>query len=132
MSAVAIAMQALVASNSVKAVVGTSPVRAYPLVAPQGAAFPNIVVYLVAEDDEQMMDGPALWARSRVSVECRANAAAAALDLGQTVITAIGGTTNATLAGKTATIWQAGSDYSDFNDDHTVFRRIVDFNVRWR
>jgi hypothetical protein len=130
MSAVAITIQALKAAATVTAV--TTTARIYPMVAPQGATYPNIVVHLISENDTQMVDGPALWAESRVSVECRANSASSALDLGQVVVTAIGGTTNASLAGKTATIWQSGSDYSDYSDDRTVFRRIVDFTLRWR
>lgn len=137
MSALRITIAALLAAPGVSAAVGA---RVYPFIAPQGSAWPHIIVGLVSEDDEQMLSGAGLFFDARVEVACIATSATAADALGEAVKVALQDVTNQAFDdgelppgfSAVATILKDGADVSDYSDDLTVFRRIMDFRVRWQ
>lgn len=115
--------------------------RVFPVVAPQGAARPYVIARTIAEDDEQILSGAARYYESRVEVQVIADSATTADAIGEVVKTALEDVTAMTVlddaspAGTIATsvtIVKAGADVSDHSADRTVFRRVLDFTVRWR
>jgi hypothetical protein len=131
MSALAVVIHLLGADQTIGA-------EAYPVVIPERAALPCIVVNLIAEDQNVVLNGSQNSYASRVSVACHAGTATAANALGEAVKSCLGGVINAAVdIGESpaleigATILKAGTDLTDYSDDRTVFRRILDFNVRW-
>jgi hypothetical protein len=137
MSALTTVIAILVEDDAIAAVVSN---RIYPVVATQGAPRPHLVVSLVSEEDEQMLSGAGGYPESRVSVECIADTATAADALGEAVKGALGDVTHRTVGeidaspslAVTATVYKAGADITDAADDRSVFRRVLDFMVRWR
>lgn len=129
MSAVPATVQALMGNAAVAALVVQ---RVYPVVSPQGASLPNIVVHLVSEDDELLLRGHAGYPQARVSVECRAATYTAVNALGEAVKAALQPLHRARYAGVLVSFQKQGSDYSDFADDSQTHRRILDFYARWQ
>lgn len=129
MSALAVAIQALLADPTVFGLVSG---RVYPLVAPQGAAYPNLIVHMVFENEDMLLAGASEFAEARVSIECRAKDATTANTLAERVKDAFRGVQERSVSGCVASIRKEGTDVSDFSDDASVFRRILDFYVWWR
>jgi hypothetical protein len=137
MSATRIAILALLGDPLLESLVDT---RIYAVSAPQGATFPYLVVSLVSELDEQMLAGAGVYPEARVSIACVAKSAAEADAIGEAVKLAIQDTTNAPITdgesppgfSATATIMKEATDFQDHSDDRSVFRRVMDFSVRWR
>jgi hypothetical protein len=137
MSALTTAIALLVEDEAVAGLVAD---RIYPVVAMQGAPRPHLVVTLLSEEDAQMLDGAGGYPESRVSVECIADTATAADALGEAVKGALEDVTNQVVGeidsspslAVVATVYKAGADITDAADDRSVFRRVLDFMVRWR
>lgn len=134
MAAMFITAQALLANAGVTALVGT---KVHPINAPQDEPPPQIVVQLVSEADGQRLEGPDLWFDSRVSVECRAQTATAAVKIGEAVKTALQGIRRQTIAGRQASFFKEETDVSDYSEASAgsptpIYRRVLDFRCRWR
>ena len=114
--------------------------RIYPVVAPQEAARPYIVASLIGEDDFHILTGSGGFWASRVEVQAIADSAAAVDALGETIKDVLGDVTARNVADggsppdftALANVLKQGSDVTDYSDDRTVFRRIIDFSVHWR
>lgn len=129
MSALAIVINLLVANGDVAGATGG---RIYPLVAPQGKPLPFVTVSVVAEEDSQMLEGAGRFYDALVSVAGHAASAADADELAEAIKTAIEDVTNEVVDEKTATVLKAGADVMDHSDDRSIYRRTVDYRVRWQ
>lgn len=131
MSALKIAVTKLAATSAVTDI--TTAVGIYPITMPQAAVPPCLIVNVVSGQDEHMLTGAGKYYRHRVSVECLATTALGAEALGAAVMTALQDNANATIGSFTGVATQfADSDRTDFSDDRSVYRRTVDFFIRWR
>lgn len=128
MSALSIAMRLLKAELTV-------PV--YPLVVPQTAALPCVVVTVVHEAQDFVLEGANPAFLARLSIACHAADAVGMDALGEQVKNALETVINRALGDASglpadgATCWKEGTDVTDFSDDRTVFRRIMDWRMRW-
>lgn len=136
MSAINIVVKTLLADSSVTAVFGQ---RIYPVFVPQAAGPRHILVYLVHEEDPDLLAGAGNYRRSRVTVEIRTPGEVPTLFTGSAaVIAALQNKVNFAIAGCVATISKEGTDETDASEDTSpsgvpfVVRRIVDFIVWWR
>nr|WP_276557545.1 DUF3168 domain-containing protein [Prosthecomicrobium hirschii] len=125
----AVAIQSLLADPTMTGLVAS---RVYPLVAPQKADYPNVIVHMIFENEDMLLAGASEFAEARVSIECRAKDATTANTLAERVKDAFRGIQERTVSGCIASIRKEGTDVSDFTDDASVFRRILDFYVWWR
>jgi hypothetical protein len=115
----------------------TTPV--YAVIAPQTASLPFIILSRIHEDQDIVLNGanPAFF--TRVSVACHGASAAQAEDLAEELKTVLevvidrslddGSSPPVPWAGCTA--FKEGTDVTDHDDDQTVFRRIMDWRLRW-
>ncbi len=138
MSAIALMMRLLEAGPTVSAEVNAVyAVRA----SKQAAPLPYLVLSLVSEDEFiRDLAGASGKYEARVAVACHAATALQADHIGETVKAAVGDLLNvevlsadspATRLGAVET-WMAGATVFDWSNDNSVFRRIIDFGVRWR
>jgi hypothetical protein len=136
MSALRIVLALLRSSPDLVATTGGS---IFPVIKPQGTSLPNVSVSLVSESEDQHLAGATGNYDARVSVACHAASMMAADSLAELVKSLLGNITNMIVAdgesptgalGAT-TIMKADTDFTDYADDFTVFRRVVDFDVRW-
>ena len=133
MSATAIVIRLLLEDSAVTA-------EPFPVVIPQTASLPCIVVNLVSEQQDHVIEGAQPVFDSRVSVACHGATPDEANDLGEAVKRCLEGVISWEVENGdsppgiwgTATIWKAGSDMTDFNEQRTVFRRVIDWRVRWQ
>lgn len=131
MSGIGIVIAKLRATPEVIAV--TTDGRIYPIVAPEKTAMPFITIELSSEADQQMLGGAGGYYSTRVTVSTLATTATQANEMGELVKKALGDVTKATIAGaKDVDIVKQGTDFSDYADDRSVYRRAMDFYVQWR
>jgi hypothetical protein len=113
----------------------------FAIKAKQGSALPYLVLDLVAEDEFlRSLSGAAGQYEARVSVAAHAASASAADYLAELVKASIGDRLNcevfdgASPPARLGTIetWVAGASAFDWSEDGKVFRRLVDYGVRWR
>lgn len=112
----------------------------YPVVSAQNAQMPLIIVNLVFEEQTLVISHAQPWFLARVRVACHAASAAEVNALGEAVKRSLENTIARELMdGESppqpwaeATIWKDGFDTSDHDDGRTVFRRIIDFQCRWK
>lgn len=131
MSALTIAITKLATTSAVTDLTGT--VGVYPINFPQTAVMPCVVVNIVSGFDEKMLTGAAKFYRHRVSVDCLADTALGAMALGDAVMSALEDNVNATIGSFTGVSSQfADTDRTDFSDDRSVYRRTLDYFIRWR
>lgn len=134
MSATQIAIHLLLDDPSVVNLVGD---RVFPVAAPQVENQPYIAVSLVWEEQESVLAAHRDTFISRVSFACVANSLALADTIGEAVKGAMTDVVNVAVLNATgesigdATAWKDGTDMTDFTDDRSVFRRLLDFRLRW-
>lgn len=130
MSASKIVISALLAAPTVTAVV-SDRITIRPL--PTRSTMPAITLYLVSEVEDYTVRGASGLARSRVSVECLAQTAVGADELGEIVKGALKDFRQASFQGFTdVAIMKEGTDAHDYEENQPVHRRIIDFTVIWR
>lgn len=129
MSALAIAVRALLDDATVVAIVAT---RVHAIEAPQGTAAPAAVVNLVSEESPYILEGSAGWQTSRVSVQCLAETPKGAVDLGEAVRDALKDVHLQTIVGHLVSITKATTDFTDAAGDRSAFRRLLDFYIQWK
>lgn len=126
---------------SISAVTALCPAdQIYPIIAPQGAQFPHIVVELIYESDPAMLLGAAEFYLARVSVRCVArltpgqkSAAALANSMGEAVKLALkDNAAGDVIAGSVPDFWKEGTDITLPNDDRTAVLRVLDYYISWR
>jgi len=110
----------------------------YPIVAPQNASLPFVIVACIWEAQDFALAGAADAFDARFSLACNARSAADADGLAEAIKRVLEGirrreiTTGAPAASLgVLTCWKEGTDTMDYSDDRTVFRRIMDWRVRW-
>lgn len=109
--------------------------------AKQGVRPPFILLDLVGEHEflRDLAGSGGQW-ESLVSVACHATEAADANAMAETVKLAIGDLNEhqVTDGGSPATVlatvqtWMASASIFDWSEDGSVFRRLVDYGIRWR
>jgi len=137
MSALELAIRLLQTAGPVTAIVD---IGVWPGIAPQVAAMPYVVVNLIGETDEQMLSGAGRMYETRLEIACVAGSITAANALGEAVKTALEDLTNHSVIGAgdppadlgRVNTWKTGADVTDWSDDRSSFRRLMDFGLRWR
>ena len=140
MSAITLTIRQLLATPAIVAEVGQN---VFPVKIPQGTSPPYIVVALVGEDETlRHLGGAGGEFGARVSVACMAGDATSADYIAENVKLAIGdllnvevfdpGTSPPERLGIIVQTDKAGAEVFDWSEDGSVFRRMSDFNVRWR
>tara|TARA_R110000868_G_scaffold27661_22_gene104682 strand:+ start:1878 stop:2288 length:411 start_codon:yes stop_codon:yes gene_type:complete len=134
MSVIQIAIRILLADVGVTSLVSAN---IYPLAAPQEAVRPYVATSLVFEDQDTVLQGHRDGFNSRVSFACVAASLQAADGIAEAIKAAMSKVVNVVVMDgdgeplATATAFKEGTDFSDFTDDRTVFRRVLDYNLRW-
>lgn len=128
-------VEALLQDDPVADIVGSA---IFPLVIPQGQALPALTVSRVAEEEDITINGSGGRFESRVTVACHATDYRTADELGEAVKSCLTALVHAELeAGAPpvaigiVTAWKASGDISDYSPDLSVFRRSIDFYLRW-
>ncbi|WP_370677638.1 DUF3168 domain-containing protein [Pleomorphomonas sp. PLEO] len=128
MSAITITVDVLKANAGVAALVGTkiSVKDGTPTAAPS-----KIEVEEVNEDEGYMLSGASGFPQTRVTVSCIASSPSVARQIGKAVKAALNDFT-----GVIGTYWanfqKEGTEYPDSNDDLTIFRLMIDYNLDWK
>lgn len=134
MSAIRIALRLLLANDRITELVGQS---VFPVAAPQEVGRPYVAVSLVFEEQDTVLAGHRDGYTSRVSFACVADAVQVADAIGEAVKAAMAEVINVEVlydAGDLVafvTAWKEGTDLIDFTDDRKIFRRIIDYRMRW-
>jgi|GEM_PF-2376559 len=139
MSPLQIITQLLLQNDEVAGLVG-GHIRSFQ--AEQGLAPPYIVLQLAGGGDEQLLIGSAKYPDKRVSVAVISLDGVEADDIGNAVIRALGDVVKQTVTSAEGSpseviahdvdVIESDSDYTDWSEDQTTVRRVIDFNVRWR
>lgn len=131
MSGLTIVSGVLVANAPVTAV--TTRGRIYPISAPQNAVAPFIVLNQVGGADGLHLNGQNEYPLHRIMVECNATTGTQAHDLGELVLDALRNTIKARIGRfKDVDVTEAGPEITDYSDDRTMSRRVLQFYVRFR
>jgi hypothetical protein len=131
MSVVPAIITALLANSGVTTLVGN---RIDASFGAQGSRGPSLIVYAASEVDVPQLNGAMDFPAARVTVECRANRASVADQVGDAVIAALKNL-NGDFDGKTVQVvgWaHIASDTSQYDENNTLYRRIIDFKCRYR
>lgn len=135
MSALRLATEILKRNGTISGIVSN---RIYPLVAPQGATLPYLVLDLVHEGDFHTLQGSGQWFDSRFSVSSYAGSAEGANSLAERCKPAMDWSgviyeegSPATRIGE-AQVMKDGADIFDWSEDREVFRRVTDYSMIWR
>lgn len=136
MSATQIVQRLLMADPGVAAYASD---RVYPGRIPQEAEVPNIMVSLVSEEQDIDLSGHKDGYESRVTIACHAEHYAIADAMGEEVKACLAQAIHLPVYGDesppnliaTVTAWKTTTDLIDHDDERTLFRRIMDFRIRW-
>lgn len=137
MSATTLAIQLLLQDATVAGLVAGAVL---PVEAPQDQALPYVVVRVLSEDAGYVIAGDTGAFDNRVEVACHGRTFAQSDAIGEAVKAALINNVNRAVSygdGSPpdvigiATTWKAPGDVSDFSRDRSVFRRIMDFRLRW-
>lgn len=113
--------------------------RVHPGMAPQGTEVPFITVSLISEEQEDILAGHTDGYQSRVSIACHATHYSVADAMGEEVKACMSEVVNTPVYNDespaellaTVTAWKATTDLIDHDDARTIFRRIMDYKLRW-
>lgn len=128
MSAISLTIKALLAQSSVTSRTST---RVYPLPLPHSTMLPAIAVAMSAEDENYLLQGASQYPLATVQIHCIATKAKDAIDLGEAVKVALRDLLYTSGSTK-ASFQKEGPDFTDFADDLSTHRRVMNFTVRWR
>lgn len=108
-------------------------VPVYPIVIPETAGLPCLVTSMISERANSRLDDLAGQFEARVRIACHAASPAAVMELGEEVKSVMLSTIQAKLDGGNVLVncFKATTDLTDFSDDRTVYRRLMDFTVQW-
>lgn len=131
MSALSIVRTKLAATAAVTALVSN---RIYPIIFPQEAVLPCIVLNIISGADiAAHLAGQGGYYRHRIRTEMLDDDASDLDSLSDAVLAALNGVIKATIANCVdVDILFGGLDMTDYSDDRTTFRRLLDFDVTWR
>lgn len=134
MSAISIVTQILLASEEVTSIVGN---KIFPIMAPQNAIRPYLVLHLVDNEDPKLLGGAASYFRSIVQCDAYAemtpDGATQVIRLGDATIEALNGVVKAKIAGCVDVDLLLGSvDFTESFLEAQTHRRYTQFSCRWR
>lgn len=141
MSAKNITSKTLRADVAPGGVVALAPGGIFTGYIPQTVTGSAIAVYLVAQDEEELLQGATQWPEARVSVECRASSPEIADKMGEAVIAWLRDKDRYSVMLTTGTyeasFRKEGSDEDDISQENVqdlpvASRRIIDFYLRYR
>ncbi len=105
----------------------------YPVMFPQMALPPCIVLNIVGGTDEQILAGAGGYYTHRIRAETISRDTSQAISLGTLVRNVLGDVTKATVGTAIdVDIYFDNVDHTDAADERDMARRIQDFCVRWR
>lgn len=111
----------------------------YVVVAPQTTPLPFVVLSLIHEAQDFVIEGANPAFTSRISVACHGATPAGAEVLAEEVKATFETVINRIMTDASSppvpwagvTMWKEGTDLTNYADDLTVFRRIIDWRLRW-
>lgn len=130
MSAIAIVLNKLKGTPAVVTVVPKA--NMHPIMWPQTAQPPALVVNLVGGSDPQMLVGAARYYDARVRIECMALTGNDVVAIGEAVKAAIESVVKATVGSFRDVDIAYLSDFTDWADDRSMARHTADYSVRYR
>lgn len=131
MSSIAIVVTKLKATTSVTTLVPKASI--YPIMFPQGASAPAILVNLAGGRDRELIGGAGQYYSSRVNLEILDTDPSNVDALGKAVIAALGDVVKQTVAGCVdVDIAYDGGDFTDWADDRSMARWTIPFRVDWK
>lgn len=111
----------------------TTAARIYPIMAPQTAVSPYIVMHLLSTTDGKKLDGQDQYSVARVQVDCNSQSATQSWEMGEQVRAALLDIIKQTAIGYVdIDVIFADVDMTDYDDARTMARRLLQFRVRWR
>lgn len=135
MTALTILVRLLTENAGVTATVGD---RVFALMRPQESALPALVVQSIYEEQDSVIAGHRSGYTNRVSVECLAESIATADTLAEAVKAALEVVYLSLVTGSPPEVEavvqhvvKLGTDVFDFTDEPAVYRRTMDFEMRW-
>lgn len=130
MSAIEIVITKLKATAAVTALVPKA--SHYPIMWPEAAQPPAIVINIAGDSDEQMLSGAGKYYETRVRIESMAVSGTAVIAIGNAVRDALQDIVKATIAGFHDVDITYNGQFTDWADDRSMARVVSDFSVRWR
>lgn len=130
MSAISIIITKLKATPAVTMLVGGPSI--YPIMWPETAQPPAIVVNVAGDSDVQMLTGAGGYYDTRVRIEAMAVSGTAALVIGDAIRSELQDVIKATIAGFHDVDIIYNGQFTDWADDRSMCRHSSDFSVRWR
>jgi hypothetical protein len=129
-----IVAEILLADSNITALVGD---RVYPVMAPQRAVLPNIVITQVSDNDPMHLAGASRLPESRVSVVSRGGTATEMMNVADAVKAALRDIIHESVGGSPALsndvcVYKTAVDITSVFDDPISFEQSVDYMVRWR
>lgn len=107
----------------------------YPIVIPQGGILPSVVTSIISEAPGTDLERAAGWYDARIRLACHASSAAGVNDLAERVKDALWGEQHRRIETDSAyflvNFFKGITDLTDYSDDRTVFRRIMDYRAQW-
>ncbi len=136
MTATTILIRLLVENSTVASIAGD---RIFGVQRPQNSALPAIVVTPVYEDQDVALDGHREAYTSRMEVQCVGSSVVAADVLAEAVKGALAVANTELLNDDSPPAVEAlvqyviknGAEVFDYTETPAVFRRLMDFNLRW-
>lgn len=130
MSAITIIRTKLGATSAVTTLVPKASM--YPIMWPQAAQPPAIIINLVGDVDVQMLSGAGRYYDSRIRLECIHTSPTETVAIGDAVQAALEDVVKATIGAFTDVDIQYLSRFTDWADDRSMCRDTADYSVRWR
>jgi hypothetical protein len=114
-------------------ILSAQDVPVYPVAIPQTARLPCVVTSMVSERANTRLDDAFGQYEAICRVSCHGATPGAAVDLGEAIKTLLMQTTQASIDGGNvlSCCFKGTVDFTDYDDDRTVFRRVMDFRIQW-
>ncbi|MFN9110104.1 MAG: DUF3168 domain-containing protein [Bacteroidota bacterium] len=129
-----IVVSLLLDDAGVAALVGN---RIFPVLAPQNAVMPNIVVTQISDNDPPHLGGASRLPDSRLSIVSRGSTATEMMNVADAVKAALRDVIHQSVGGSPplsddVTIWKTAVDITSVFDNPTTYEQSVDYMIRWR
>lgn len=131
MSSIEIVVAKLKATAGVTDLVSKASI--YPIMWPERAQPPVLVVNLAGGKDRQLVTGAGRYYHGRILIEVLATSATDVTAIGKATITALENVVKQTIAGyRDVDIAYDGGDFTDWADDRSMARWTIPFTVDWK
>ena len=122
-----VTVKALLAAPAVSAAVSD---RVWPVVATQETQAAHILVNQINLVDPMLLKGHSGLEEARVTIECRGRTATETIKLGDAVKLALEPIHRQVIDGVPTSFRKEGTDVTEYADNSSFHRRIIDFYVR--